>query len=426
MKRFLLVVCMTVAVLVLFACGSGQKEREKWKAPDGTKAAAKDEPQNASDGAASGKQPVISDNEAFNRAEEIIKNMTLEEKVAQMFLVELSQLDPPKKASGRRYRLTKKMKEELQGCAVGGVYLTERNVRDQEQTKKLVSDIQSLASGGAMYVAAEEECAGGHSLAGKVKAMRDPANVPAVGQASEPDGQVYRNWLDAAGELRRWGFNLNLAPVADIGSETNPGYASRCFGTDADTVSDMLTEAVNGIRDGGLAVTLKYFPGLGSVTGDYEEDILDNQESLMTLRNNNFSVYADGIEAGADCVMMSNTAVSKITVNNKLPAFLSQEIVTNLLREEVGFEGVIMTPPLNSRAVTKSYTVEYVVVEAVKAGCDMIIMPEDLKRGCRALLDAVVSGKIDEKVINTSVRRILQDKIRRQILVINENQDSLN
>ena len=146
----------------------------------------------------------------------------------------------------------------------------------------------------------------------------------------------------------------------------------------------------------------------------------------MTLRNNNFSVYADGIEAGADCVMMSNTAVSKIKVNNKLPAFLSQEIVTNLLREEVGFEGVIMTPPLNSRAVTKSYTVEYVVVEAVKAGCDMIIMPEDLKRGYRALLDAVVSGKIDEKVINTSVRRILQDKIRRQILVINENQDSLN
>ncbi len=85
-----------------------------------------------------------------------------------------------------------------------------------------------------------------------------------------------------------------------------------------------------------------------------------------------------------------------------------------------------MTPPLNSRAVTKSYTVEYVVVEAVKAGCDMIIMPEDLKRGYRALLDAVVSGKIDEKVINTSVRRILQDKIRRQILVINENPDSLN
>ena len=235
MKRFLLVVCMTVAVLVLFACGSGEKGREKWKTPEGTKAAVKDKLQNASDGAASGKQPVVSDNEAFNRAEEIIKNMTLEEKVAQMFLVELSQLDPPKKASGRRYRLTKKMREQLQGCAVGGVYLTERNVRDEEQTKKLVSDIQSLASGGAMYVAAEEECAGDHSLAGKVKAMKNPGNATAYRQASESDEQVYQDCMGAAGQLRQWGFNLNLAPVADIGTETNPGYASRCFGMETES-----------------------------------------------------------------------------------------------------------------------------------------------------------------------------------------------
>ena len=424
MKRFLIVVCMTVVVLVLFACGRGIDDPQATKTPEETKAGAKEEPGSASGQAAATEQPVISDNDAFMQAEEIIKNMTLEEKVGQMFLVELSQLDPPKKASGGRYRLTKKMREVLDSYPVGGVYLTEKNVKNEEQTRHLVADIQGLASGGAMYVAAEEECVGDHSLAAKVKDMKDLGYAPSAGQAFElTEQQVHDEGTRVASQLRQWGFNLNLAPVADIGSETNPGYAARCFGTEADETSDLLAAMVEGMRDGGLAVTLKYFPGVGSVTGNYEENILDNQESLMTLRTKNFSVYSDGIKAGADCVMMSNTAVSKITVNDKLPAFLSKEIVTDLLREEVGFQGVIMTPPLNMKAVTKNYTVEYAVVEAVKAGCDMIVMPEDMKRGYRALLDAVLTGKIDEKVINTSVRRILQDKIQRQILVLDEDAD---
>ncbi len=422
MKRFLTVVCMTVVVLVLFACGSGTDDPQATKTPEETKAGDKEEPGIASGQASATEQPVISDSEAFNRAEEIIKNMTLEEKVGQMFLVELTQMDPPKKASGRRYRLTKKMRENLLSFPVGGVFLTEKNVKDEEQTRKLITDIQELASGGAMYVAAEEECGKDHSLAAKVKDMKDLGYVPVTRQTlGLTEQQIYDEGVRVAVQLRQWGFNLNLAPVADIGSEVNPGYAARCFGTEADEVSEMLAAMVEGMRDSGLAVTLKYFPGIGSVAGDYEEDILDNQESLMTLRNNSFSVYSDGIGAGADCVMMANTAVSKVTVNDKLPAFLSQEVVTDLLREEVGFQGVIMTPPLNTKAVTKNYTVEYVVVEAVKAGCDMIIMPEDPKRGYRALLDAVLSGKIDEKVINTSVRRILQDKIQRQILVLDED-----
>lgn len=422
MKRFQIVVCMTVVVLVLFACGKGTDDPEATRTPEETKAGTKKEPGSASGEAATTEQPIISDSDAFNQAEEIIKNMTLEEKVGQMFLVELSQLDPPKKGSGKRHRLTKKMREILGSCPVGGVYLTEKNVKSEEQTRKLIADIQQLASGGAMYIAAEEECGKDHSLAAEVKEMKDLGYDPTTRQTvGMTEQQVYDEGTRIAGQLQQWGFNLNLAPVADIGVETNPGYAARCFGTEADAVSEILIPIVEGMRDKGLAVTLKYFPGIGSVAGNYEEDILDNQESLMTLRNNNFSVYSDGIEAGADCVMMADTAVSKITVNDKLPAFLSKEIVTDLLREEVGFQGVIMTPPLNMKAVTKNYTVEYVVVESVKAGCDMIVMPEDLKRGYRALLDAVLSGKIDEKVINTSVRRILQNKIQRQILVLDED-----
>ncbi len=175
---------------------------------------------------------------------------------------------------------------------------------------------------------------------------------------------------------------------------------------------------VKGMRDYGLATTLKYFPGVGSVPGDFTKEILKNNNSLMALRKNDFAPYSEGIRAGTDCIMVGSFAVPKLTVNDKLPAFLSKDIVTSLLRQELKFEGVVMTPPLSDAVVTKNYTPEYVVTEAVKSGCDMLVRPSDYEAGRSALIEAVQSGAIDEKVINTAVRRILQDKIRRGICVL--------
>ena len=119
----------------------------------------------------------------------------------------------------------------------------------------------------------------------------------------------------------------------------------------------------------------------------------------------------------ADCVMVRNAAYSKLTVK-KVPAFMSQDIVTKLLREELGFDGIVMTSPLNDNVIENNYTNEFAVVEAVKAGCDLIVLPGNFKECYEALITAVEEGRIDEKVINTSVRRILQNKIQRGILVL--------
>lgn len=415
MKRFVLVVCMTVVVLALFACGKGGEDPQATKKLSDTKAGV-----NAVPGGVSGQAAAqaVSDDEAFSMAEELIKEMTLEEKIGQMFMTDLVQLDPGKKTD-RRYRFNNRMNETLQTYHIGGVLLTENNIKNEEQAKKLISDLRENASGSALYVAAEEEGGGSHSLAAKVADMKETGQLSAARMASEmTEQQVREEGIRIGSQLGSWGFNMNLAPVADIASEQNLNYASRCFGSDPDMISKMLENMVKGMRDCGLSVTLKYFPGIGNVKGNYTEEILDNQDTLMTLRNDNFSIYSDGIDAGADCMMISNSAVSKITVNDKLPAFLSKDIVTVLLREEIGFDGIIMTPPLNMPAVTKNYTVEYVVVEAVLAGCDMLVLPEDMKKGYDALINAVRSGKIDEKIINTSVRRILQNKIQRGILLV--------
>ena len=171
------------------------------------------------------------------------------------------------------------------------------------------------------------------------------------------------------------------------------------------------------MREGGLGVTLRSFPGIGNVSGDVTEAILENTDSLMTLRDNNFLPYTSGIEAGADCVMVSNVAFPRITVK-KIPAFMSQDIVTKLLREELKFEGIIMTSPMNDNVIVNNYTYEFAAVEAVKAGCDMIVLPGNFRECYDALVTAVKEGRIDEKVINTSVRRILQNKLQRGILVL--------
>lgn len=365
--------------------------------------------------------PLLSEDEAFSQAEEMVKGMTLEEKIGQMFLVDLLQMDSRPSLDGFADRVTKNMKEAIRQYHIGGVYLTGGNIKSIDQTQQLIGDLQSsVATGGALYVAVEEDGGGTHSISSQVDELKETGFVtPQEMGQNMTSQQVYESGKTIAGELTSLGVNLNLAPVADIGNENNPEYATRCLGSDSDSVSEVLDDFVSGMRDGGLAVSLRHFPGIGNVVGDVTETILENQDSLMTLRDNNFAAYQSGIKAGADCIMVSNVAVSKVTVK-KIPAFMSEDVVTKLLREELDFEGVIMTSPMNENVIRNNYTSSYAAVSAVKAGCDMIVLPGDFKKCYEALLEAVKNGKIDEKVINTSVRRILQNKIRRGILVFDK------
>lgn len=405
MKQLLWMGFMVLLAGGLCACGQRQKPQETSQTDKPAPTAAV--------------TPLVSSDEAFSAAEDMVKNMTLEEKIGQMFMVDLLQLDENPSVDGSARKITKDMKSRIAQYHIGGVYLTRENIQKKEQTQRLIRDLQdSAVTGGALYVAVEEDGGGAHSISSRVADLTETGYVtPREMGQNMTSQQIYESGKTIAGELTELGVNLNLAPVADIGSEINPQYAERCLGTDADMVSELLDNYVMGMRDGGLAVTLKHFPGIGNVAGDVTETILENQDSLMTLRNNNFSPYSSGIGAGADCVMVSNVAVSKVTVK-KIPAFMSEDVVTKLLREELDFEGIIMTSPMNDNVIRNNYTYEFATVEAVKAGCDMIVLPGNLQECYEALLNAVETGRINEKVINTSVRRILQNKIQRGILVL--------
>lgn len=414
MKRFMITAILLAAGVVLFACQKKPGGQQSTKEPVASPTV---------EGAATGEavtteEPALSGTEAFEQAEELVKGMTLEEKVGQLFVVSLSQLDNPKEKR-TSYDVTKKMQDRIAKYHLGGVILQKENIRSQKQTQDLVAGLQSAASGGAIYVAVTEECGGENSVSAGCAALTAGGYMtPEEMGSNMSELQIREKGKSIGEELTSWGINLNLAPVADVCESDNGLYRKRCLGEDVSDTSDLLAALVEGMKEGGLSVTLKYFPGYGNITEDVNQKIIKNEISLMQLRNKNFVMYSAGIEAGADCVMVGNAHLSKITPE-KRPSFMAREVVTSLLREELGFGGVIMTSPLNKPAITNEYTTGFAVVESLKAGCDVMLQPADLEEAYQTVLSEVQKGKLDEKVINTAVRRILQNKIQQGILVLN-------
>lgn len=412
MKRAICIAVMVFVGICVCACGKGGEKPDMTHVPESTAVSASGQPVQEKE------TPLVSGAQAFAMAEDLVAGMTLKEKIGQMFMVHLSQLDSSHTEDGNQYKVTSRMKKLIEEYSFGGIYMTVNNIANEKQTQKLAGSLQNSVSGGALYLAIEEEGGNKSRLFSRIEAKsgEQPEEKQDV-----PDGSLYNESYGIAAAFHKVGININFAPVADVASEENPEYAARCLGSDTDTVADRVESYIRGMNSGGLATTLKYFPGISKISGNPALELLENNDSLMTLRSTNFTTYEAGLKAGADAVMMSNVSVSKVTIN-KIPAFLSQEIVTNLLREELGFDGVVFTPFLDEPLIVDKYTSGFVAVEAVKAGCDMLVLPYDWEEAYEALLSAVQRGDISEKVINTAVQRILQNKIQRGILVI-ENED---
>lgn len=417
MKRLLWIAFLVLTAFAVCACGETQKQDGQATAETTV------QPSEVVSGSAVTASPTpITASEAYAQAENMLVNMTLEQKIGQMFLVDLYQLDPKRTLDGTMHSVTADMGEAIRLYNIGGVYLTEINIEDKKQCRELIQDLQAeTVTGGALYVAVEEDGGGENSISARVAALSDTGYIsPGEMGTAMSEKQIYQAGKNIGSALTKLGINLNLSPVADIGDEKNPQYMTRCLGTEPELVANMLGNYVRGMRESGLAVTLKHFPGIGNVPGDYTETVLENTDSLMALRNNNFLTYQSGIEAGADCVMVSNVSASEITVK-KIPAFMSHDIVTKLLREELSFDGVIMTPPFDDNVIRNNYTYEFATIGAVKAGCDLIVLPGKFEVCYRALLSAVKEGKIEEKRIDASVLRILQNKVQQGILTLTQD-----
>lgn len=329
--------------------------------------------------------------------------MSIENKVAGLFMV------TPEAITGVRTatQAGDGTQEALNQYAVGGLIYFSQNIKDKEQITTMLSNTAAM-SNYPIFLAVDEE---GGDVSRVANSSIEVEKVDAMGEiGATGDAAKARGAGTTIGSyLKEIGFNVDFAPVADVaaGEDSVPG--NRAFGSDPQLVKEMVANAVEGIEGEGVSACLKHFPGLGSTTEDTHDGRVEITKSIEELQAVDFVPFQAGIEAGADFVMVSHASAPAIDDNN-VPSSLSRKVITDTLRGELGFRGVIITDALDMTAITDYYTPEEAAVMAIEAGADMLLMPEDFEKAYGAVLAAVQEGKITEERIDESLERIYRVK----------------
>lgn len=345
-------------------------------------------------------------------------DLTLEEKVGQLFLVRPDALDPARTpqqiedpdAAGAT-ALTDAMRATLARIPVGGVVLFGKNIADAGQLAAFTADLQ--AAGRVPLLLAVDEEGGAVARLANSGALDLPRYESAAAVGAEGPEAVRTMYRTIGGYLRDFGFALDFAPVADVNTNPdNPVIGSRAFSTDPQTAAACVRAAVEGLGEAGVLACLKHFPGHGDTAQDSHEEAAVTEKTLAALRSGEWAPFAAGIAAGAPLVM-----VGHITAPNALPpaesdrlAGFSATVLNDWLRGELGFEGLVVTDSLAMGAVTRRYSSGEAALAALQAGADLLLMPADLEGAYTAVVQAVESGRWPESELDARVERILAAK----------------
>lgn len=252
---------------------------------------------------------------------------------------------------------------------------------------------------------------------GWISRVTDIANSPgnmALGAAGSVTS-TYASYRAMAEELRSLGIDWDLAPVVDVNTEpSNPIIGVRSFGDDPKAVSAHSLAALDGLEDGGLLSCVKHFPGHGATSSDSHITLPRLDLSLEELERCDLLPYRESIRRGSDSIMISHVAFPAIEGRGRLlPATLSKKITTGLLRERLGYDGLVVTDSLSMSAVADNFPAESVPVSAIDAGADILecASPEMYMVMFHSLRSAVASGRVGGERIARSIRRF--DDLRR-------------
>ena len=348
---------------------------------------------------------------AKERAETILSAMSLSDMVYQMLFITPEALT----GIGLAVAAGETTKNALAQYPVGGLIYFAGNFQDRAQTKQMLENTQVYAKI-PLFLAVDEE-------GGRVSRLGDN---PAMGTTKQPPMQKIGETGDAtkayavgkvlAADLKALGLNVNFAPDADVLlHEENTEIGDRAFGTDAEVVSAMVANVVKGLEDNGVSSTLKHFPGHGSTYVNSHNGTSESKRTLEELRKNELLPFQAGIAAGADFIMVSHMTLVNAGIE-KVPCSVSEAVITDLLKDELGYKGIVITDSFQMGAITQLYTAGQAAVKTVQAGVDMLLMPEDFKAAHAAILQAVERGEIAQARIEESVKKILALKIEKGLL----------
>ena len=386
-----------------------------------------------------------------------VKSMSLEDKVSGLFIVTPEALT----GYGAVTEAGEVTKEALESTPVAGLIYFSGNIESRDQFSRMLENTEKWGSINLQAETAEENAAGktdaGKESAdtgktgktgdtgkiGNSKKNKDTAetihipiflasdeegglvariedsgiDVPYVGPmgevgASGDPAAAFEAGSTIGGYLQELGINLDFAPDADVLIDPyNQTIGNRSFGTDPYLCGQMVGRFIDGLHDQGVASCIKHFPGLGDTETDTHTGGAWSSRTIEDYRGAEFLSFRGGIEAGTDMVMVSHLSNTALT-GSDLPASLNKVVMTDILRDELKFEGVIITDSLQMGAVTERLDSAEAAVTAFEAGADILLMPIDFQAARQGILDAVESGRISEKRIDKSLRRILMTRYR--------------
>lgn len=345
------------------------------------------------------------------RTGEILQGMTKEEKVAQLFIVTPDALtgNTGLKAGGEA------LKQALAEYPVGGVVYFSGNIETPDQTKALLKETWLDSKAAAVlpaFLAVDEEGGSVARVAGNPAMETENVGDMADIGATRDERKAYEAGKTIGEYLSKLGFNLDFAPDADV--LTNPENTvvkKRSFGAEPELVSDMALAYMDGLREANVAGCLKHYPDHGATAADTHEGYAYIEKDLEQLKEADLIPFIRGIEEGVPVIMVGHISLPKVT-GDEMPASLSGKMIGDILRTDLGYDGLVITDALNMGAVTKQYNSEEACILALSAGADMLLMPEDFKSAYSGVLKAVNEGRISEEALNEAVKRVIRVKLQ--------------
>lgn len=349
-------------------------------------------------------------NDAAAIAAERAGAMTLEQKVAQLFMVTPEALVEEVSQVTQAGDMTH---EGVKTWPVGGIVYFAQNVLDPDQVTTMLSNVRAFyeQDGNPVpFLAVDEEGGSVVRVAGnEAFGVSDVGDAAALGVAGDAEA-AKRAAVDIATYLKPLGFNMDFAPVCDVVDPTRSDTMGlRSFSSDATVAADMVRAQVEGFLSQGMLCCAKHFPGIGAAAGDSHTGAITIDKTVEELEAVDLVPFKAAIEAGVPFVMVGHLNLPNV-IGDETPAPLSPKVVQELLREKLGYAGVVVTDSLAMGAITDRYSASEAAVAALKAGCDIPLMPENFKEAYQGVLDAVAAGDLSEDRITESVVRILTAK----------------
>lgn len=356
---------------------------------------------------------------APDEVEVALQQMTLREKIGQMFFVRPETIDTTIHWKEFADLMPLEL-QEVNDCMkkvdakypVGGVILFAWNIKDESQLTQFTSQIKALK--GKPLLCIDEE-------GGRVSRIANTDRFPvkkyesmaAIGATGEPR-EAYDCGNTIGSYIKKYGFDIDFAPVADV--NTNPEnvvIGARAFSDDPAVAAPMVVNYLQGLKDAGITGCIKHFPGHGDTKADTHFGYASTQKTWTEMLQCEMVTFKAGIQWGSQIIMTAHIGAPNVT-GNDVPSTLSPIILQDKLRGELGYQNIIITDAMDMGAITQQYTSAEAAVGSIQAGVDIVLCPKNLIEAFEAVVKAVEQGSITEARINESVRRILKLKMLNQ------------